>query len=232
MRTRQPDSGARLGFLEELRLQRWDDHRLYHHSRINQSLHLLSAFSFLTSYALLIFEPGMAAIVGWIFAMCSRQTGHFFFEPDDYDELNQASHAEKEAVKVGYNLRRKVILLSIWAATPILLWLKPDLFGLFEPHTSRDAYIDNLAVLWLGLGVAGLLVRTVQLFFIRSVQTGLVWATKILTDPFHDVKLYLRSPLYLLQGQLIDPMDDVRLAFDDAGDAGFEDSLEEPVTEN
>jgi hypothetical protein len=28
--------------------------------------------------------------------------------------------------------------------------------------------------------------------------------TKILTDPFHDLKLYWRSPLYLLRGELID----------------------------
>jgi len=30
-------------------------------------------------------------------------------------------------------------------------------------------------------------------------------ATKILTDPFHDIKLYHRAPLHLLKGQLIDP---------------------------
>jgi hypothetical protein len=35
-----------------------------------------------------------------------------------------------------------------------------------------------------------------------------VWATKILTDPFHDVKLYHRAPYYLLRGQLIDPHTD------------------------
>jgi hypothetical protein len=29
--------------------------------------------------------------------------------------------------------------------------------------------------------------------------------TKILTDPFHDIKLYWRAPLYLLRGELIDP---------------------------
>jgi hypothetical protein len=46
----------------------------------------------------------------------------------------------------------------------------------------------------------------VQLFFIKDVQTGLVWITKIITDPFHDVKLYCRAPLYLLRGELIDPM--------------------------
>ena len=43
---------------------------------------------------------------------------------------------------------------------------------------------------WLALGVGGLLFRTVHLFFLYDVQTGLTWATKILTDPFHDVMLY------------------------------------------
>jgi hypothetical protein len=34
-------------FREQLRIQRWDDHRFYHHSRINQSLHFVSAVSFM-----------------------------------------------------------------------------------------------------------------------------------------------------------------------------------------
>ena len=34
------------GFLQALKVQRWDDHRYYHHSRINQALHLVSASSF------------------------------------------------------------------------------------------------------------------------------------------------------------------------------------------
>ena len=54
-----------------------------------------------------------------------------------------------------------------------------------------------------------MLFRTVQLFLTQSVMTGAVWFTKILTDPFHDVKLYCRAPLYLLRGELVDPMDDV-----------------------
>ena len=32
-----------------------------------------------------------------------------------------------------------------------------------------------------------------------------MWVTKILTDPFHDIKLYYKAPLYLLRGELIDP---------------------------
>ena len=105
-------------FLSELKEQRWDDHRFYHHSRINQTLHLISAISFLATYALLFTHPVIAALFGWTFSMCIRQVGHFFFEPKGYDEENQATHAYKEKVKVGYNLRRKVILHSIWGATP------------------------------------------------------------------------------------------------------------------
>src|SRR5580658_8575711 len=102
-------------FLAELRTQRWDDHRYYHHSRINQSLHLLSAVSFLVAYAMMFTDPVAAALIGWLVSMVSRPSGHFFFEPKGYDEVNRATHEYKEANKVGYNLRRKVILHAVWA---------------------------------------------------------------------------------------------------------------------
>ena len=100
-------------FLQELQQQRWDDHRYYHHNRINQFLHLLSAISFLASYVLVFYYPAVAALVGWLLAMVLRQTGHFFFEPTTYDEVNKATNQYKETVKVGYNLQRKVVLLSM-----------------------------------------------------------------------------------------------------------------------
>jgi len=49
-------------FLAELRTQRWDDHRYYHHSRINQSLHFLSAISFLVAYVMMFKDPVVAAL--------------------------------------------------------------------------------------------------------------------------------------------------------------------------
>src|SRR5262249_48832329 len=162
----------------------WDDHRYYHHSRINQSLHLLSALSFLFSYVMMLKDPVVAALVGWLVAMTTRQIGHFFFEPHDYDEVNHASHEYKEEIKVGYNLRRKVVLLSIWALSPLPLFFDPTLFGIFTPHTNTAELVRHVAQIWLVLGAGGVLFRTVQLFFLRDVQTGLVWATKILTDPF------------------------------------------------
>jgi hypothetical protein len=192
-------------FYESLKEQRWDDHRFYHHSRINQSLHLVSACSFLVTYVLLFTHPVAAALFGWTFAMCIRQVGHFFFEPKGYDEMNQATHEYKEKVKVGFNLRRKIILHSAWAIVPILLYVEPSMFGLFTPHTDLGGYLVHLSKLWIGLAAVALLGRTVQLFFIRDVQTGLVWFTKILTDPFHDIMLYWRSPLALVRGELVEP---------------------------
>ena len=62
-------------FAETLREQRLDDHRLYHHSRINQALHLVSASSFLAAYVLLLIDPPLAALVAWLVGMTSRQIG-------------------------------------------------------------------------------------------------------------------------------------------------------------
>ncbi|MGZ8367914.1 MAG: hypothetical protein ACXWVK_04235 [Rhodoplanes sp.] len=192
------------GFFQALELQRWDDHRYYHRSRINQALHLVSAVSFLVAYALMFADPALAALVGWLVSMTTRQAGHFFFEPKGYDEVNQATHEYKEEIKVGYNLRRKIVLLTIWAASPLVLFFDPTLFGIFEPYASTADFIRHVAKIWLFLGLAGLVFRTVQLLFIKDVQTGLVWMTKILTDPFHDIKLYYKAPLYLMRGELLD----------------------------
>jgi hypothetical protein len=193
------------GFFAELKEQRWDDHRFYHQSTINQTLHLVSAMSFVATYILLFTRPVVAALFGWTFAMCIRQVGHFVFEPKGYDEANQATHEYKEEVKVGYNLRRKVILHAIWGLSPLLLVFQPSLFGLFQPHTDLMSFLANLSKLWIGIAVGALLFRTVQLFFIRGVKTGLVWFTKILTDPFHDIYLYHKAPAHLLRGELILP---------------------------
>lgn len=203
-----PSLAARLTFTEALREQRWDDHRFYHQSRINQSLHFFSAMSFLTAYVFLPFSSVAAAMLGWIVAMCSRQIGHFFFESKGYDTINGTTHEEKESVKVGFNLKRKIVLLSLWVLSPVLIALNPSLFGLVAPATDRSEFLHNLCLLWLALAAGAILFRTIQLFLVRDVQTGLVWATKILTDPFHDVQIYHKAPLYVLKGELVDPMNE------------------------
>jgi len=195
-------------FFEELHRQRWDDHRYYHHNRVNQLLHLLSASCFVVSYYLIFVDPVAAVMVGWLLAMVLRQVGHFFFEPKTYDEVNGATHEYKESVKVGYNLRRKVILLSIWIAVPIILWFIPDFFGLLSDQQIDKGLIYNTAILWLATGIGAVLFRTVHLFYLMGFQSGLVWAIKILTDPFHDIKIYHRAPLHILHGDMYDDMTD------------------------
>lgn len=193
------------GFMETLREQRWDDHRFYHHSRINQSLHFISAISFVVAYGMLFYDPPMAALIAWIIGMWTRQSGHFFFEPKGYDHVNQATHEHKEEIKVGYNLFRKVILMAIWAFLPLVVVLDPTLMGLLEPYEGWVGFARHVGTIWLALGIAGVLFRMIQLFFIQDVKAGVVWVTKILTDPFHDIMLYHKAPLALMRGELIDP---------------------------
>lgn len=197
-------------FLETVNTQRWDDHRYYHQSRINQSLHLVSAISFLVAYVLLFIDPATAALVAWGISMTTRQSGHFFFEPRGYDHVNDVTDDYKEAVKVGYNLHRKKVLHAVWIAIPLVLWFEPSVFGLIEPATTFGEFLHDLGIAWLALGVAGLMFRVGQLWTTQGLMVGLAWLTKILTDPFHDIMLYHKAPLYLLRGELVDPMPHVR----------------------
>jgi hypothetical protein len=186
-------------FFETLKMQRSDDHRYYHHSLINQSLHLFSASSFICVYILLLWQPAIAALIGWLVSMTSRQIGHFFFEPRGYDHVNRATHEYKESIKVGYNLRRKVILHVIWGLTPLIIILQPTLFGIVRPWAGVSGFFHSLGLIWLFLGIGGLVFRCLQLWVIEDLLTGLAWVCKIATDPFSDIKLYYKAPYRLLR---------------------------------
>ena len=102
-------------------------------------------------------------------------------------------------------LSMAVAVKALWALSPMVLYFDPTLFGLFKPWVTMGDFTRQVAKIWLVVGIGGLLFRTVHLFFIRDVETGLVWMTKIVTDPFHDLKLYHKAPLFLMKGELIDP---------------------------
>ena len=192
-------------FLTELRTQRWDDHRYYHHSRINQSLHLLSAISFLVAYVMMFKDPVAAALIGWLVSMVSRQSGHFFFEPQGYDEVNQR-HARVQgsdqgrlqpapqghpARSLGARSADSVGESDVLRAVDAL-WRRR---GVRAPRGRDLAVLGNRRAA-VPYGASVLLAGTC-----RRVWCGL---TKIMTDPFHDVKLYCKAPLYLLRGELIE----------------------------
>ena len=191
--------------LETLREQRWDDHRYYHHSRINQFLHLISALSFIVAYIYLFIDPVVSAYIAWLISMTTRQAGHFFFEPKDYDTYNQATQDHKEAIKIGYNLKRKRVLIACWLAVPLLAYFDAALFNFVMPDAAPDTLLDRIGWGWLWLGLAAVVFRMIQLTAIQSRRVALVWCIKILTDPFHDAIIYRKSPIYLMRGQLIDP---------------------------
>lgn len=205
-----PTIAARpLSFFEEIDVLRRDDHRLYHQSRINQTLHLISACMFLVAYVLVWFKPAEAAILGWFGGMCTRQTGHFVFEPRGFDKIHNVSNDTKEAIKVGFNVWRKIAILVVWVLIPVALMIDSSALGVWPRATSAAEIVHRVGIAWLALGTAGLFARTLWLIASGRVRTGAAWFVKILTDPFHNVREYWQSPLFLLRGQLYEPLESV-----------------------
>jgi hypothetical protein len=154
---------------------------------------------------MLFIDPAVASLVAWLVGMVTRQSGHFFFEPKGYDNVNKATHEHKEEIKVGYNLQRKVILHAVWFVAPIILFVNPTLFGLIEAPNSFEQYVRHVGIAWLFIGVGALIFRGIQLTILRSPMTAIAWISKILTDPFYDFVQYRKAPLALLRGELLDP---------------------------
>ena len=158
-------------FLDALKTQRWDDHRYYHHNRSNQTLHFISAVSFVVAYGWLFIDPVVSALIGWLFSMTTRQSGHFFFEPLGYDHVNQVTNDYKEAVKVGYNLRRKVVLIAIWAAVGGRATLIGPIVGAFFVNGAKSVLTLQIPEFWLYF--LGALFILVTLFLPQGI-VGLV----------------------------------------------------------
>jgi hypothetical protein len=88
--------------------------------------------------------------------------------------VNNATHEYKESVKVGYNLRRKVVLLSIWAFSPLPLYFQPTFFGMIRPWESGWEFFHQLGMCWLFIGVAGVILRSaIVLYQGPANRTGL-----------------------------------------------------------
>lgn len=195
-----------MNFCQEMQQQRWDDLRFYHQSYMNQTLHLISALGFLTAYVLAFFDFTTAVFFGWIVAMVPRQIGHFVFEPHDYDTVNDIEDGKKESIKVGFNLNKKVWLISFWIIISALAYLSPTLFGLVPAYTSQAEFLDHLALTWAFVAAVGFMFRGIQLMFTHSFTTGFVWWVKIITEPLHNLPVYYKAPLHVLRGNKLDPM--------------------------
>ena len=154
-------------FLRTLDEQRWDDHRYYHHSRVNQSLHLLSAISFLCSYVLLFTSPVAAALMGWLFAMVIAPGRALLLRAQGL-RRGQPGHARVQGSGQG-RLQpapedRAAVDLGAVAACPV-----GRSFARRACSIRSAASCGNLSLAWIVLGFGAVLFRTVQLFFLQDV---------------------------------------------------------------
>ena len=82
----------------------------------------------------------------------------------------------------------------------------PTLFGLFPgPATAGGASRQRVSRMAASRVSARWSFERCSCSSFATFKPGLVWATKIVTDPIHDVMLYHKSPIYLLRGELDRP---------------------------
>ena len=139
--------------------QRWDDHRFYHQSRINQSLHFVSALSFLVSYVLVFINLAWAALLAWGVSDDDPPSRPLFFELRGFDHVNNVTDEYKEEIKVGYNIQRKIVLMAVW--WPARGAVAHALIVRHHPARATDlrGYVEDVGMAWFCLGVVGLLLR-------------------------------------------------------------------------
>jgi hypothetical protein len=153
---------------------------------------------------LLFKDPALASLLAWCVAMTSRQAGHFFFEPKGYDHFNQASQDYKEEIKIGYNLFRKVVFMTMWALMPLLLLVSPTLFGLFpDPRGSDGSAPCRHHVAGARRRRSGVPHGAALLHPRRDVRAGLGGAR---SSPIRSTTSaqYRHAPIRLLKGERLD----------------------------
>lgn len=120
-------------FFEALRSRRRDNHRFYHQGRISESLYFVSAIRFMIAYTMLFLSSATATLVGWLVSMVARQSGCSFFESLGYDRSNDVTNEHKEQLEVGYNLKRRTVLIAVWAMV-----IDPTFFGIFQAAAGKS----------------------------------------------------------------------------------------------
>ena len=112
----------------------------------------VSAISFVCAYVLVFTHPVAAVLLGMDRRHdAAARPAISSSSPGTTTTINKATHEYKEDVKVGYNLRRKVVLMGIWALSPVALYFDPTLFGIFNAPADIHEFLNNLALTWIAL---------------------------------------------------------------------------------
>ena len=137
-------------------------------------MHLLSATCFVIGYALVFIDPVKAVMIGWMLAMVLRQTGHFYFEPKTYDVVNNANHEYKGKCKVGYNLKRKIVLMSLMGGSTGATDVESHFFGLLPAGFRCNRFHRFPGHCLVCIGIGAILFRTVPCFsYERPIRSGM-----------------------------------------------------------
>ncbi|MEM7183334.1 MAG: hypothetical protein AAF518_20650, partial [Spirochaetota bacterium] len=65
---------------------------------------------------------------------------------------------------------------------------------------SFDKFYVNYGYFMMVITAIAYFGRIIYLAIFQSPSVGLVWGFKIITDPFHDIKLYWKAPFDLMRG--------------------------------
>src|SRR5262249_33015311 len=166
-------------YLEVMRRKK-DDHHVSHSNVMNQVLHLISSSTFIYCYFLAFSNLTRAMCFG-LASLFVRQFGHAILEPTGHD---------KEALLLGFNTRKKTLIVLGYLAIPIFHVVQGGSVTL-DMLTAMIPGVAQQWFLWTVVVVAG---RVAYLLWKHDVRLAMIWFVKLITDPFTDIMAYCSSP--------------------------------------
>ena len=163
-------------FYAEVMRRKRDDHHASHSNGVNQLLHLVSSSVFLGCYAI-AFRDLTTAMWAGLGALFLRQIGHALLEPPCH---------EKEALLLGFDTRKKTVIVAMYLAIPLLHLLRAATWDV-EVIAALGPVVAWQWFLWTLTVVGG---RVVYLACTHGLRTAMIWFVKLITDPLTDVVAY------------------------------------------
>jgi len=155
--------------------------------------------AFLCAYVMAFSDPAMAALIGWLIAMTTRQVGHS--SSSRAATIRSTMHRRLQGRDQGRIQHPSASSCCSLSGPPrFSFWFSIQRCSGSSSPCRYAEFIRHVGEVWLVVGLAGIAFARSSCSSSRIFdRTGVV--TKIATDPFHDIKLYHRAPLHLLAGK-------------------------------
>ena len=99
---------------------------------------------FLVAYVLVFTDPAIAALIGWLVAMRAGKPVTSSSSPRATTRSTRRPTSTRKRSRSATTCNRKIVLLAIWALSPLLLWFDPTLFGMFAPHRTAGEFVRHV----------------------------------------------------------------------------------------